>query len=151
VLDGPNTDHITSRALASRRFEVTISGPGGHSWSDYGAGNPVHALCRAISIFTDAATGQARADASPRLSFNFGLIQGVTSINCIPSEARAKADLRSESPERIDQMAALLANSVEQAAERENDRATAGRVSAKLKFPTPRPGEHQHAAMGVPE
>src|ERR1700687_1115490 len=31
VLDGPNTDHITCRALASRRFEVTITGPGGHS------------------------------------------------------------------------------------------------------------------------
>jgi acetylornithine deacetylase/succinyl-diaminopimelate desuccinylase-like protein len=39
VLDGPNTDHITCRALASRRFEVAVTGPGGHSWSDYGVGN----------------------------------------------------------------------------------------------------------------
>jgi tripeptide aminopeptidase len=140
VLDGPNTDHITSRALASRRFEVTISGPGGHSWSDYGVGNPVHALSRAIANFTDAAVGQAPAEASPRWSFNFGLIQGGTSINCIPSEARAKADLRSESPERIDQMAALLATSVEQAAETENERATAGRVTARLKEIGSRPG-----------
>src|ERR1700682_2949895 len=38
VLDGPSTDHITCRALASGRFEVTVTGPGGHSWSDYGAG-----------------------------------------------------------------------------------------------------------------
>ena len=30
ILDGPNTDHITSQALASRRFDVTITGPGGH-------------------------------------------------------------------------------------------------------------------------
>jgi acetylornithine deacetylase/succinyl-diaminopimelate desuccinylase-like protein len=140
VLDGPNTDHITSRALASRRFEVTISGPGGHSWSDYGAGNPVHALCRAIANFTEAATSQAPTEAAPRWSFNFGLIQGGTSINCIPSEARAKADLRSESPERIDQMAALLATSVDDAAEHENDRATAGRVTAKLKEIGSRPG-----------
>ena len=51
VLDGPNTDHITCRALASRRFEVAVTGPGGHSWSDYGAGNPVHALSRAIADF----------------------------------------------------------------------------------------------------
>ncbi len=36
VLDGPNTDHITCQALASRRFDVSITGPGGHSWSDYG-------------------------------------------------------------------------------------------------------------------
>src|ERR1700728_4375254 len=51
VLDGPNTDRITCQALASRRFDVTFSGPGGHSWSDHGAGNPVHALSRAITRF----------------------------------------------------------------------------------------------------
>ncbi len=46
-------DHITCQALASRRFEITFSGPGGHSWSDFGIGNPVHALSRAIAFFTD--------------------------------------------------------------------------------------------------
>src|SRR6185437_635303 len=35
VLDGPSTDHITCQALASRRFDVTVTGPGGHSWSDW--------------------------------------------------------------------------------------------------------------------
>ena len=52
VLDGPDAEHITSRALASRRFEVTITGPGGHSWRDYGTANPVHAISRAITLFT---------------------------------------------------------------------------------------------------
>ena len=136
VLDGPNTDHITCRALASRRFEVAVTGPGGHSWSDYGAGNPVHALSRAIAGFTDAFP----ADATPRSSFNFGLIQGGTSINCIPTEARAKVDLRSENPERIDEMASLLAASVAQAAEAENQRATGARVTARLKEIGSRPG-----------
>ena len=136
VLDGPNTDHITCRALASRRFEVTVTGPGGHSWSDYGAGNPVHALSRAISEFTAAAPN----DPTPRSSFNFGLIQGGTSINCIPTEARAKVDLRSEKAERIDEMASLLAASVAQAAETENSRATGGRVTARLKEIGSRPG-----------
>src|ERR1700687_263836 len=85
ILDGPNTDHITCQALASRRFDVSFSGPGGHSWSDHGAGNPVHALSRAITRFTDdAPVGE------PRCSFNFGLLEGGTSINAIPSEARAK-------------------------------------------------------------
>ncbi len=53
VLDGASTEHITNRALGSRRFEVTFTGPGGHSWSDYGVGNPVHALSRAIALFSD--------------------------------------------------------------------------------------------------
>ena len=136
VLDGPNTDHITSRALASRRFEVTVSGPGGHSWSDYGAGNPVHALSLAIADFT----ASAPADPAPRSSFNFGLIQGGTSITCIPTEARAKVDLRSEKADRIDEMASLLSACVAKAAETENNRATGGRVSARLKEIGARPG-----------
>jgi acetylornithine deacetylase/succinyl-diaminopimelate desuccinylase-like protein len=136
VLDGPNTDHITCRALASRRFEVVVTGPGGHSWSDYGAGNPVHALSRAISEFA----GAAPVDPTPRSSFNFGLIQGGTSINCIPTEARAKVDLRSEKPEKIDEMVSLLTACVAQAADSENNRATGGRVTARLKEIGSRPG-----------
>jgi len=141
VLDGPSTDHITCRALASRRFEVAITGPGGHSWSDYGAGNPVHALSRVIAEFTSADfAGEATNEPAPRSSFNFGLIQGGTSINCIPTEARAKVDLRSEKAERIDEMASLLGACVAQAAEIENNRATGGRVTARLKEIGSRPG-----------
>jgi acetylornithine deacetylase/succinyl-diaminopimelate desuccinylase-like protein len=144
VLDGPNTDHITCRALASRRFEVAVTGPGGHSWSDYGAGNPVHALSRMIAEFTTAEFASVASatpgDAGPRSSFNFGLIQGGTSINCIPTEARAKVDLRSEKPEKIDRMASLLAACVAQGAEAENNRATGGRVTARLKEIGSRPG-----------
>src|SRR6267143_579188 len=32
VLDGAGVEHITIQALGSRRFELTFSGPGGHSW-----------------------------------------------------------------------------------------------------------------------
>lgn len=138
VLDGPGTDHITCQALASRRFEVSVSGPGGHSWSDYGIGNPVHALSRAVTLFTDEAPGDAQSSA--RSSFNFGVIEGGTSINSIPSEARAKVDLRSESPERIEQMAALLASTVERALEIENSRSAGGRVAARVKEIGSRPG-----------
>jgi acetylornithine deacetylase/succinyl-diaminopimelate desuccinylase-like protein len=139
VLDGPHTDHITNRALASRRFEASITGPGGHSWSDYGVGNPVHALSRAVTLFTDRAPNGN----GPRTSFNFGVLEGGTSINSIPNAARAKVDLRSESPERIDQMAALLGASLEQAVETENRRVTEGRASrvvGKLKEIGSRPG-----------
>src|SRR5437763_2957772 len=94
VLDGPNVDHITTRALASRRYEISFNGPGGHSWSDYGIPNPVHALARAVTIFSEQ---QAVNQGSPRSSYNFGVMEGGTSINSIPTEARAKVDLRSES------------------------------------------------------
>jgi acetylornithine deacetylase/succinyl-diaminopimelate desuccinylase-like protein len=130
VLDGPSTDYITTRALASRRFEVTLSGPGGHSWSDFGAGNPVHALSRAITLFTDARQ-QMPANGS-RAAFNFGTIDGGVSITSIPTEARTKVDIRSESPASIDEMAQLLTACVERALQVENERATS-RLSARLR------------------
>jgi tripeptide aminopeptidase len=144
VLDGPGTGHITSRALASQRFEVTITGPGGHSWRDSGRGNPVHALSHAVALFTAQAgalaqpvpSDTAAADgppAGPRSSFNFGIFEGGSSINSIPNEARAKIDLRSESLERIDDMVALLTQAVEQAVEAENARSSGPRLAARIK------------------
>jgi tripeptide aminopeptidase len=140
VLDGPSMDHITCQALASRRFDVTIAGPGGHSWSDHGVGNPVHALSRAVTLFTDETWHAPGAGGAPKSSFNFGVIEGGSSINSIPSEARAKVDLRSESAERIDQMAGLLASTVERAIEIENGRSAGGRVTGRVKEIGSRPG-----------
>jgi acetylornithine deacetylase/succinyl-diaminopimelate desuccinylase-like protein len=137
ILDGPNTDHITSQALASRRFDVTITGPGGHSWSDYGIANPVHTLARTIAYFTEH---RFPGNGSPRSSYNFGIIEGGTSINSIPSQARTKVDIRSESAAKIDEIAGLLTGAVERALESENDRATGGKVTGKIKEIGSRPG-----------
>jgi len=139
VLDGPATDHITCQALASRRFDVTITGPGGHSWSDSSVSNPVHALSRAVTFFLDEAPAVSNGT-GPRSSFNFGVSEGGSSINSIPSEAHAKVDLRSENPERIDQMAALLGAVVDRAVELENSRKGAGKVMARMKEIGSRPG-----------
>ncbi len=132
VLDGPNADHITSKALGSRRFDVTITGPGGHSWNDHGAGNPVHALGRTISLFTTRAA-ELEQEQDARMSYNFGILQGGTSINAIPTEARAKVDLRSETREGLNLLAELLAAAVEEGASQENQAATGGRVTAVVK------------------
>jgi tripeptide aminopeptidase len=128
VVDGAETSHITTRALGSRRFEATFTGPGGHSWSDFGVGNPVHALARAISIFSDARTG-----GTPKSAINVGLIDGGSSVNAIAQTARAKVDIRSEDNGRLDELVASLESAVERAREIENQRATGGKVTAKLK------------------
>lgn len=96
VLDGAGTDHVSTKALASRRVEVVVTGPGGHSWSDFGLPNPINALIRGSVRFINT-----RVPASPRTTFNLGEIQGGTSVNSIPHEARLKVDIRSESEEEI--------------------------------------------------
>jgi len=131
VLDGAATDHITTHALGSRRFEILFSGSGGHSWSDFGIANPVHALSRAISIFVDQRPIDPRS--TPKVSVNVGIIEGGASINAIPASARAKIDIRSESNEKIEQLVAILQNAVSRAEEVENSRAMGARVTAKLR------------------
>ena len=128
VVDGAGTDHITTRGLGSRRFEISFTGPGGHSWSDYGVGNPLHALCRAVTLFTDT-----RIEGHPKSAVNVGLIEGGSSVNAIAQLARAKVDIRSESNEKIDQLVDVLSDAVDRARELENQRATAGKVAAKLR------------------
>jgi acetylornithine deacetylase/succinyl-diaminopimelate desuccinylase-like protein len=96
VLDGSGTDHVTTKALASRRMEAVITGPGGHSWSDFGIPNPINALVRSSVRFLNT-----RVPANPRTTFNLGEIQGGTSVNSIPHEARLKVDVRSESEDEL--------------------------------------------------
>ena len=128
VVDGANVEHITTRALGSRRYEVAFTGPGGHSWSDFGVANPLHALCRAVAIFAET-----RLDGGPKSAFNVGLIEGGSSVNAIAQSARAKVDIRSESNEKMADLVDTLAAAVDRARDFENQRAAGGKVTGKLK------------------
>lgn len=132
VVDGAETTHITTRALGSRRFEVQFTGAGGHSWSDFGVGNPVHALARAVSLFADSRP-DPRTSPSPKSAINVGVIDGGSSVNAIAQSARAKVDIRSEDNRKLDELVDALESSVERAREIENQRATGGKVTARLK------------------
>jgi di/tripeptidase len=108
VLDGAGADTIVAEALGSRRFEVIVRGPGGHSWSDFGAPNPIVILARAIDTFT-----ATPVPASPKTTFNIGVIRGGTSVNSIPESASMKVDIRSTSMaemERLEQTLRLALN-----------------------------------------
>jgi tripeptide aminopeptidase len=131
ILDGAALDHITTQALGSRRFEVTFAGPGGHSWSDFGIGNPVHALTRAVAEFVDRNPVDPKA--TPRVSVNAGLIEGGSGINAIPALARVKIDIRSEDDARIEALSDALQTAVARAEETENSRALGGKVTAKVR------------------
>jgi acetylornithine deacetylase/succinyl-diaminopimelate desuccinylase-like protein len=105
--------------------EITVTGPGGHSWSDFGTPNPIHALGRGIARFVTA-----RVPESPRTSFNIGEIEGGTSVNSIPSRAVMKVDLRSESETELAKLEGFLRDSIQSGIEEEmsaaRDRGMAG-------------------------
>lgn len=109
VLDGAGTDSIVTQALGSKRFQITVNGPGGHSWSDFGIPNPIVALARAIDEFS-----QVSVPADPKTTFNIGIISGGTSVNSIPESASMKVDLRSASSEEIVKLEKELRQTLDQ-------------------------------------
>ena len=125
IVDGAGCDTIIAEALGSRRFEVTVQGPGGHSWSDFGAPNPIVAMGHAIHLFS-----QTRVSGSPKTTYNVGVISGGTSVNSIPESASMRVDIRSTSPFEIERLEMELRRAVEQAITEEN-RAGASRNSSR--------------------
>jgi tripeptide aminopeptidase len=138
VLDGSGIDHVTTKALASRRLEVVITGPGGHSWSDFGLPNPINALVRGSVRFINT-----KVPASPRTTFNLGQVEGGTSVNSIPHEAKLKVDLRSESEDEITRMETALreciATGVKDEMDNSRDRSR-GKLDWKVNLIGSRPG-----------
>jgi tripeptide aminopeptidase len=138
VLDGSGTDHVTTKALASRRLEATINGPGGHSWSDFGMPNPINALVRASVRFINT-----KVPVAPRTTFNIGQIEGGTSVNSIPYEAKLKVDIRSESEDELAKLESALreciAAGVRDEMESARDR-TKGKLEWKVEPLGSRPG-----------
>jgi len=115
IVDGAGADTVVAEALGSRRFEVIVRGPGGHSWSDFGAPSPIIALSRAIEVFS-----QTPVPAAPKTTFNVGVIRGGTSVNSIPESASMRVDLRSTSTAEIDRLEQALRVALDQAVASEN-------------------------------
>src|SRR5213082_133966 len=114
VLDGAGADTIVAEALGSRRFEVIVRGPGGHSWSDFGAPNPIVVLGRAIQTFS-----ATTVPAVPKTTFNIGVIRGGTSVNSIPESASMKVDIRSTSMTEMERLEHSLRRALNRAVEDE--------------------------------
>jgi tripeptide aminopeptidase len=138
VLDGSGTDYVTTKALASRRLEALITGPGGHSWSDFGMPNPINALVRGSVRFINT-----KVPASPRTTFNIGQIEGGTSVNSVPHQARIKIDIRSESEDELARLDSALreciAAGVRDEMESARDRSK-GKLDWKVELLGSRPG-----------
>jgi tripeptide aminopeptidase len=128
-LDGPGLERITYRALGSRRYRITITGPGGHSWGDFGVVNPVHAVGRAIARFA-----AYPAPLAPRTSFNVGLVEGGNSVNAIPERASMTVDMRSVSSDEIEKLESYLRRVVDIAIREENAQRTFSGTSLGVQF-----------------
>jgi tripeptide aminopeptidase len=117
-IDGGDLGRVSTMGLGSYRYRVTFKGPGGHSWGAFGLANPQHALGSAIHYFSLAADEFTKTGV--KTSYNVGRIGGGTSVNSIAFESWMEIDMRSESPERLNQIDAILKTAIQKALDEHN-------------------------------
>jgi tripeptide aminopeptidase len=146
VLDGAGADSAVTQALGSRRFQVTVSGPGGHSFTDAGTPNPISALATALAVLA-----QTQLPEDPRTTLNIGTIHGGTSVNSIPETAQASIDFRSTRADQLVRLEVALHRAVEDAVEQCNAqvKTPALRSHGLLSFTITRIGDRPAAQLPV--
>ena len=108
VLDGAGHEIAVTQALGSRRYFVTLTGSGGHSWTDAARPNPIVVLSRVITRLS-----KLDLSGTPRTTLNVGTIEGGSAVNSIPEHAAARFDVRSTAPEQIIRLEVELYRAVE--------------------------------------
>ena len=96
AVEGQNLGRITHVAVGSKRLRVTVTGPGGHSWGDFGNPSAIHAAARLIDALDRIPLTQ-----TPKTSLNVGTISGGISINSIAPNVTFDIDLRSTDPNAL--------------------------------------------------
>jgi tripeptide aminopeptidase len=120
---------VSSRGVGSNRYRVSFTGPGGHSYGAFGMPNPIHAMGRAI-----AGIAELQVPTDPRTTFNVGVISGGTSVNSIPHTGAMEVDMRSESPDALEELDARVRRVIAEGAAAENARwpRSSARVSVRI-------------------
>jgi tripeptide aminopeptidase len=98
-IDGTAGDEghtIVANATGSHRWEISFTGPGGHSYGAFGRPSAIHAMGRAI-----ARIGEVRTPAEPKTTFTVGVVSGGTSVNTIASDAKMLIDIRSNEAQAL--------------------------------------------------
>jgi tripeptide aminopeptidase len=103
--------YITHGAVGSKRWRITVRGPGGHSYGSFGTPSATHGLARIIAALADLQVPQ-----TPKTTFNVGMIEGGTSVNTIAASASAQLDMRSTDVQALNQLAERAKEIIEQSA-----------------------------------
>jgi len=115
AIDGDALESVTRGGVGSRRYRVSFKGPGGHSYGAFGLVNPAYAMGNAIAKFS-----HIEVPATPKTTYNIGVVAGGTSINSIPAEVTMDVDMRSQSCAELKKVDEEFLTIVRQAVDEEN-------------------------------
>lgn len=114
-MDGSNPAVIVDRGVGSKRYHVTFTGPGGHSYGAFGMVNPMAAMSKAV---TDLYA--IEPPKSPKTTYAASVTGGGTSVNAIPNSVFMEFDMRSESAEELAKLDQRLISILDNAVRAEN-------------------------------
>ena len=142
-MDGTDGSRIVTGGVGSRRYRVTFTGPGGHSYGAFGLVNPMTAMSQSVVDLYKVAVPK-----SPRTTYSASVTGGGTSVNSIPNKVFMEFDMRSESAEELARLEQQFLGIVKAAVDGENAaRSTKeGKVAADLKLIGDRPAGHTDEA-----
>ena len=95
TFDG-NANAVVTKAVGSRRYRVTVTTEGGHSYARFGAPNAIAQLSSII-----ARLYEIRVPEIGRTTYNVGTISGGTSVNTIAQSAEMLYEFRSDEREGL--------------------------------------------------
>ncbi|WP_156934799.1 M20/M25/M40 family metallo-hydrolase [Pseudonocardia spinosispora] len=140
---------VVYQATGSRRYKFSFTGPGGHSFGDFGRPSAIGAMGRAI-----ARIDELRPPAQPKTTFTVGVVDGGTSVNAISGTASMQVDMRSNGPAELDGLERQLVPMAQAGADDENARwnAAAGKgITVKKELIGDRPAGDQPAQSPIVE
>ncbi len=114
-MDGSDPSRVVNGGTGVKRYRVDLTGPGGHSYGNFGRPSPIHAAGRIIDRLADM-----QVPATPKTTFNVGRISGGTAVNAIAEECSFEVDLRSVDPGILDRIEAKLFEAVREGTAEEN-------------------------------
>lgn len=115
-IDNHGTSNVNNSGTGSIRYKVTVKGPGGHSWDDFGLANTHHALAKMIDYFSENSARYTSSSKS-KTTFNVGRMGGGTSVNSIPFESWMEVDMRSEGAESLKKIDSIFLASIKRGLE----------------------------------
>ena len=126
-IDGDGSNRLINRELGSRRYRVTVTGPGGHSYLNFGRANPANAIGRIIAHLADM-----EVPAAPKTTYNVGRIGGGTSVNSVPFESWLEFDMRSEEEGSLTRLEEEFLKRAQMGVDEENRTRAGSGTSVKL-------------------
>ena len=117
AIDNTDIGRILRGAVESRRYRMTIVGPGGHSYSEFGVvGSAIHAMCLA-----GAKVAHIKTIENPRTTYTLGTIKGGTSVNTVAPSCEVEVDMRSLDPQLLSNLEKQIIQCFEDGVKEENE------------------------------